>query len=404
MKEDIIKVSDTSTKYKILYDYLIRDWYKKENYMKKYDYLVVGAGLFASVFAYEMKKRGKKILVIDKKDHIGGNCYTKTKDSINIHSYGAHIFHTSDIKIWQYINKFAKFNSFINSPIANYKGTLYNLPFNMNTFAKMWDISTPKQARDIIDAQIKKEGIKTPENLEQQAISMVGRDIYEKLVKGYTSKQWGKPCNQLPTFIIKRLPVRFTFDNNYFNDIYQGIPIGGYTPIFEKLLDGIEVKLSTDYFEDRDYFENVAHKIIYTGQIDRYYRYTLGKLEYRSLRFENQYLDTPNYQGNAVINYTDEITPYTRIIEHKFFEHKDPYAIPHTIITREYPDSWDKDKEPYYPINDEKNNTLYQKYLNHSSKDSHIIFGGRLGTYKYMDMHITIASALELVKNQCQEI
>ena len=358
----------------------------------KYDYIIVGSGLFGSIIAYEMNKQGKKVLVLEKRNHIGGNIYTETVNEIVVHKYGAHIFHTSDKEVWEYINQFAEFNNYINSPIANYKGELYNLPFNMNTFVKLWNILTPQEALDKIEEQ---KFDKEPTNLEEQAISLVGVDIYNKLVKGYTEKQWGKDCKELPPSIIKRLPVRFTFDNNYFNDKYQGIPIGGYTKIIEQLLDGIEVKLETDFLENKDYYESICDKVIYTGKIDEYYDYCYGELEYRSLRFETISLPDNNYQGNAVINYTDRETPYTRIIEHKHFEFN---KCSRTIITKEYPEAYEKGKEAYYTINDDKNNELYEKYR--SITNNKVIFGGRLGDYKYYDMDKTIRKALDLVKGE----
>ena len=359
----------------------------------KYDYLIVGAGLFGSIFAYEANKKGKKCLVIDKRSHIAGNIYTENIDGINVHKYGAHIFHTSNKKVWDYINQFAEFNRYTNSPVAIFKNELYNMPFNMNTFNKLWGVITPKQAKEKIEQEKSEAGITEPKNLEEQAISLVGKTIYEKLVKGYTEKQWGKRANELPSFIIKRLPVRFTYDNNYFNDIYQGIPIGGYTKIIEKMLDGIEVKLNCDFFEYRNELENIAEKIIFTGPIDKYYNYIFGELEYRSLKFETEIIEEENYQGNAVVNYTEYEVPYTRIIEHKHFEYG---TQPKTVITREYPDIWNKEKEPYYPINNEENNTLYEKYKKLAEKDSKIIFGGRLGQYKYYDMDKVILEALNL--------
>ena len=362
-----------------------------------YDYLVVGAGLFGSVFAHEMTKKGCRCLVIDKRSHIGGNIYTEEYKGINVHKYGAHIFHTSNKKVWEYINQFAEFNRYTNSPVARYKDELYNLPFNMNTFNKLWGVITPQEAKDVINKQIKEADIENPSNLEEQAISLVGRDIYEKLVKGYTEKQWGKKATELPSFIIKRLPVRFTYDNNYFNDSYQGIPIGGYTKIIEKMLDGIDVKLDTDFFSDREYYENIADKILFTGPIDEYYEYKFGRLEYRTLRFENEVLETDNFQGNAVINYTEYEIPYTRIIEHKHFENT---SCDCTVITREYPADWTDGAEPYYPINDDKNNELYEKYAELAKESSKVIFGGRLGMYKYYDMHNIIAEALELVEKE----
>lgn len=373
--------------------------------MRKYDYLIVGAGLFGATFAYEMSKIGKKCLVIDRRNHIGGNIYCEKINDINVHKYGAHIFHTSDKEIWDYVNQFAEFNNYINSPIANYQGEIYNLPFNMNTFSKLWGVITPKEAEQKIEEQKAKFNITEPKNLEEQAISLVGKTIYEKLVKGYTEKQWGQRATELPSFIIKRLPVRFIYDNNYFNDIYQGIPIGGYTPIIEKMLDGIEVKLNCDFFENRKELENIAEKIVFTGQIDKYYNYQFGELEYRSLRFETEILEQENYQGNAVVNYTEYEVPYTRIIEHKHFEYgaslgkiAEGQALTKTIITREYPDAWSKEKEPYYPINNDKNNTLYEKYKELADNDSKVLFGGRLGQYKYFDMDKVIAEALKFVK------
>lgn len=363
----------------------------------KYDYLIVGAGLFGSIFAYEANKRGKKCLVIDKRNHVAGNIYTKEIEGINVHEYGAHIFHTSNKEVWDYIQQFAEFNRYTNSPIANYKGEIYNMPFNMNTFNKLWGVITPKEAKDKIDIQVKEAGIIEPQNLEEQAISMVGKDIYEKLVKGYTGKQWGRPCTELPSFIIKRLPVRFTYDNNYFNDTYQGIPIGGYTQIIEKMLLGIEVRLNTDFFAHREELESIADKIVFTGMIDQYYNYQYGTLEYRSLWFETEILNEENYQGNAVVNYTEYEIPYTRIIEHKHFEYG---TQPKTVITREYPAKWQKGDEPYYPMNDEKNNALYAKYKALADKESKVIFGGRLGMYKYFDMHHVIEEALKSAKEE----
>ena len=371
--------------------------------MKKYDYLIVGSGLFGAVFANEMTKSGKKCLVIDKRDHIGGNIYTKEVEGINVHMYGAHIFHTSDKKIWDYVNQFAEFNRYTNSPVARYKDELYNMPFNMNTFSKMWGVVTPKEAKEKIEAQIKEANIKEPKNLEEQALSLVGRDIYEKLVKGYTEKQWGRKANELPSFIIKRLPVRFTYDNNYFNDKYQGNPNGGYTTIIEKMLDGVDVRLNTDFFADRQEFSEIADKILFTGMIDEYFDHCYGYLEYRSLRFETETLDEENYQGNAVVNYTEYEIPYTRIIEHKHFEfmcQDESKRVPKTVITREYPADWKPGDEPYYPMNDEKNNALYEKYKALAEKESNVIFGGRLGMYKYFDMHNVIAEALRCAKNE----
>lgn len=365
--------------------------------MRKYDYLIVGSGLFGSIFAYEANKRGKKCLIIDKRSHIGGNVYTEEVEGINVHKYGAHIFHTSDKMIWDYIQQFADFNRYTNSPIAIYKDEVYNMPFNMNTFSRLWNIKTPKEAKEIIEKQKEESGITEPKNLEEQAISMVGKDIYEKLVKGYTGKQWGRPCTELPSFIIKRLPVRFTYDNNYFNDLYQGIPIGGYTKIIEKMLTGIDTKLNYDYFEHRDELNQIANKIVFTGMIDQFYDYKFGTLEYRSLRFETEVLDEENYQGNAVVNYTEYDIPYTRIIEHKHFEFGNQ---PKTIITKEYPSKWEKGDEPYYPMNDEKNNTLYAKYKELADQENNVIFGGRLGQYKYYDMHNVIAEALKYVDKE----
>lgn len=367
-----------------------------------YDYLIVGAGLFGSIFAYEAHKCKKKVLVIDKRAHIAGNVYTKEIEGIQVHKYGAHIFHTSDKAVWDYVQQFAEFNRYTNSPVARYKNELYNLPFNMNTFSKMWGIVTPAEAETKIKKQIAESGITEPKNLEEQAISLVGRDIYEKLVKGYTEKQWGRCATELPAFIIKRLPVRMTYDNNYFNDLYQGIPIGGYTQIVEKMLEGIEVRLNTDYFADRKKFDTLAKKIVFTGMIDEFFDYCFGELEYRSLRFETEVLDEENYQGNAVVNYTEFEIPYTRIIEHKHFEFgcQNGKYNPKTIITREYPAVWKKGNEPYYPMNDDKNNMLYSKYKELAEKRDNVIFGGRLGMYRYFDMHQVIAEALKCVKKE----
>ena len=367
----------------------------------KYDYLVVGTGLFGAIFAYEANKRGKKCLVIDKRNHVAGNIYTENIEGINVHKYGAHIFHTSNEEVWDYIQQFVKFNRYTNSPIANYKGEIYNMPFNMNTFNKLWGVITPKEAKEKIEEEKRQAGIEEPKNLEEQAISLVGKTIYEKLVKGYTEKQWGKKATELPSFIIKRLPVRFTYDNNYFNDLYQGIPIGGYTQIIEKMLEGIDVKLNYDYFEHREELDNIANKTIFTGQIDKYYDYKFGELEYRSLRFETEILDMQNYQGNAVVNYTEYEIPYTRIIEHKHFEFDT--TSPKTIVTKEYPDSWNKEKEPYYTINNERNNKLYEKYAELASKDDKVIFGGRLGSYKYYDMDKVILEALNTVNKELEK-
>ena len=377
--------------------------------MKKYDYLIVGSGLFGSIFAYEANKKGKRCLVIDKRSHIGGNIYTENIEGINVHKYGAHIFHTSNKEVWEYINQFAEFNRYTNSPIARYKDELYNLPFNMNTFNKLWGVVTPNEAKAKIEEEKKEAGITEPKNLEEQAISLVGKIIYEKLVKGYTEKQWGKRATELPSFIIKRLPVRFVYDNNYFNNIYQGIPIGGYTKIIEKMLEGIEVKLNCDFFENRKEMENIAEKIVFTGQIDKFYNYKYGELEYRSLRFETEILEEENYQGNAVVNYTEYEVPYTRIIEHKHFEYgaslgkiAEGNVANKTVITREYPDSWSQEKEPYYPINNERNNTLYDKYANLAKETKNIIFGGRLGKYKYYDMDKVIEEAIDCVKKELE--
>lgn len=367
-----------------------------------YDYLIVGAGLFGAVFAHEAKKKGKNVLVIDKRPHIAGNIYTEEVDGIQVHKYGAHIFHTSNKTVWDYIQQFAEFNRYTNSPVARYKGELYNMPFNMNTFNKMWGVITPDEAKAKIVSQIREAGIENPANLEEQAISLVGRDIYEKLVKGYTEKQWGKKATELPAFIIKRLPVRFTYDNNYFNDLYQGIPIGGYTQIIEKLLEGITVRLSTDYFTDRDYFDSIAKKCVFTGMIDQFYNYCYGELEYRSLSFETEELNRENYQGNAVVNYTEYEVPYTRIIEHKHFEFgcQNSKYNPKTIITKEYPSIWKKGDEPYYPMNDEKNNKLYQQYRELAEREQRVLFGGRLGMYKYFDMHQVIEEALQMAERE----
>lgn len=363
----------------------------------KYDYLIVGAGLFGSTFAYEASKKGKKCLVIDKRPHIAGNIYTENIEGINVHKYGAHIFHTSDKEIWDYVNQFAEFNRYTNSPVARYKNEVYNLPFNMNTFNKLWGVFTPQEAQAKIAEELADVKIQEPKNLEEQAIKLVGKTIYQKLVKGYTEKQWGMKATELPPFIIKRLPVRFTYDNNYFNDAYQGIPIGGYTQIIEKMLADCDVRLNCDFFENRQELENLADKIIFTGPIDKYYDYRFGQLEYRSVRFETEILDTDNFQGNAVVNYTEYEVPYTRIIEHKHFEFGKQ---PKTIISREYSDKWTIEKEPYYPINNDANNALYQKYAQLASAENKVIFGGRLGQYKYYDMHVVIAEALKLCKQE----
>ena len=363
----------------------------------KYDYLVVGAGLYGAVFACEAKRKGKKVLVIDKRDHIAGNVYTEEVEGINVHKYGAHIFHTNNKKVWKYITQFAEFNRYTNSPVANYKGELYSLPFNMYTFNKMWGVVTPQEAAAKIEEQRKAAGITEPKNLEEQAISLVGTDIYEKLVKGYTEKQWGRPCNELPSFIIKRLPVRLTFDNNYFNALYQGIPMGGYTKMVENLLDGIEVRLNEDYLENKAEYDAIAEKIVYTGAIDAYFGHSLGALEYRSVRFENEILDSDNFQGNAVVNYTDAETPWTRIIEHKWFEFGGQDK---TVISREYSSEWKFGDEPYYPVNDEKNGNLYAEYKKMAEMEEKVIFGGRLGEYKYYDMDAVIASALDMSEKE----
>lgn len=363
----------------------------------KYDYLIVGAGLFGAVVAHELAEQGKSVLVIDKRDHIAGNIYTEEIEGIQVHKYGAHIFHTSDKKIWDYVNRFAEFNHYINSPIAVYKDELYNLPFNMNTFSKMWNIRTPKEAREIIQRQIKELDIREPGNLEEQALSLAGKDVYGKLIKGYTEKQWGRDCKELPAFIIKRLPFRFTYDNNYFNDRFQGIPVGGYTKIVERMLEGIEVRTNTDFFEFRKENPDIAEKIVFTGMIDAYFGYQLGALEYRSVRFETEVLDCDNYQGNAVVNYTEREVPYTRIIEHKHFEFGKQ---PKTVISREYSSEWKVGMEPYYPVNDEKNNCLFAQYQKLAEKEKNVIFGGRLGNYKYYDMDKVIAAALETVNQK----
>lgn len=369
-----------------------------------YDYLIVGAGLFGSVFACEAAKRGKKVLVVDKRSHVGGNIFTREIEGIQVHEYGAHIFHTSDEKVWKYISQFAEFNRYTNSPLARYGEELYNMPFNMNTFHTMWGVRTPDEARAKIKEQIREAGIETPGNLEEQAICLVGRDIYEKLVKGYTEKQWGKRATELPAFIIQRLPVRFVYDNNYFNDAFQGIPIGGYTQIIEKMLDSslIEVKLNTDFSEERNALCPLAERIVYTGMIDAYYEYCFGELEYRSLRFETEVLDQENYQGNAVVNYTEYEIPYTRIIEHKHFEFQcqREKKNPKTVITKEYPHVWKHGDEPYYPLNDEKNNARYQQYRNRAEQERNVIFGGRLGLYRYFDMHQIVAAALSCASDE----
>jgi len=364
--------------------------------MSQYDYLIVGSGLFGAVYAHEAKKKGKKCLVIDKRNHQGGNVYCEQVEGINVHKYGAHIFHTNDKEIWDYVNQFVEFNRYTNSPVAFYKDEVYNLPFNMNTFHQLWGVKTPEEAQNKIDEQVKASGIKDPKNLEEQAISLVGIDIYEKLIKGYTEKQWGRKATELPAFIIKRLPVRFTYDNNYFNDKYQGIPIGGYNKLIEGLLDGIEVRLEVDFFAQREEFTKIADKIVFTGKIDEFYNNQFGSLEYRSLKFETKTLDQANFQGNAVINYTESKIPYTRIIEHKHFEFGTQKK---TVITYEYPDEWSLGKESYYPVNDDKNNAIYNQYKSLSEKDKNVIFGGRLAEYKYYDMHQIIGSALKKSKD-----
>ncbi|MFE8701745.1 UDP-galactopyranose mutase [Cytobacillus sp. FJAT-54145] len=364
-----------------------------------YDYLIVGAGLFGSTFAYEAAKRGKRVKVIDKRNHVAGNIYTENIEGINVHKYGAHIFHTNDKEIWDYVNQFAEFNRYTNSPIANYKGEIYNMPFNMNTFNKLWGVVTPEQAKEKIEEQKEAASIERPQNLEEQAISLIGTDVYHKLVKGYTEKQWGRKATNLPAFIIKRLPVRFTYDNNYFNDRYQGIPIGGYTQIVEKMLssDLIDVELGVDFFEKKEDYLNQFPKVVYTGMIDQFFDYQFGELEYRSLKFETSILNQENFQGNAVVNYTDAETPYTRIIEHKHFEFGNQ---PKTIITKEYPADWHRGEEPYYPINDSVNNEKFKKYMELATQTQNIIFGGRLGMYKYYDMHQVIGAALSVVKRE----
>jgi UDP-galactopyranose mutase len=367
---------------------------------KEYDYLIVGAGLYGAIFAHEATKRGKKCLVIDKRDHIGGNIYTKSVEGINVHTYGAHIFHTSNKKIWDYVNSFVEFNRYTNSPVANYNGELYNLPFNMNTFYQLWKVKTPEEAKAKLEEQIGDAFVENPQNLEEQAMSLVGKDIYFKLIKSYTEKQWGRKATELPAFIIKRLPVRFTFDNNYFDDTYQGIPNGGYTKIVEKMLEGIEVRTSVDYFKDREMLNNLASTVVYTGMIDEFYDYRFGTLEYRSLRFEHETLDKENYQGNAVVNYTDGETPFTRIIEHKHFEFGTQEK---TVITREYPSEWKKGDEPYYPVNDARNEEMFKQYKELSRSEENVIFGGRLADYKYYDMHHVVGIALKKVAEVFKE-
>lgn len=364
--------------------------------MKKYDYVLAGSGLYAGVWAYEARKRGKTCFVVEKRSHIGGNVYCEDVEGIHVHRYGAHIFHTSDRKVWDYVNKLAEFNRYTNSPVANYKGEMYNMPFNMNTFSKMWGISTPAEAKAIIEEQ-RQAVTGEPQNLEEQAISLVGTDIYQKLVKGYTEKQWGRDCKDLPAFIIKRLPVRFTYDNNYFNDLYQGIPIGGYNVIIDKLYEGCDIETGVDYLEHKDHYDALGETVVYTGTIDAYYGYQYGKLEYRSLEFENETLAEENYQGVAVVNYTDRETPYTRVIEHKHFEFG---TQPKTVITKEYPADWQEGMEAYYPVNDEKNQALYQQYADLAAQEGHVIFGGRLAEYKYYDMDKVIASALQRTEQE----
>lgn len=362
-----------------------------------YDYLIVGSGLFGSIFAYEAGKKGKQCLVVEKRDHIGGNIYTKEVEGIQVHQYGAHIFHTSNREVWEYVQQFAEFNRYTNSPVANYKGEIYNLPFNMNTFNKLWGVVTPAEAKAKIEEQAAAYRTEHPANLEEQALNLVGKDIYEKLIKGYTEKQWGHRATELPPEIIKRLPVRYIYDNNYFNDIYQGIPIGGYTAMIEKMLAKAEIRLGVDYLEHKDELDALAEKVVYTGPIDAYYGYQFGELEYRSVSFETEVLDQPNYQGNAVVNYTEYEVPYTRIIEHKHFEFGTQDK---TVISREYPAAWKKGDEPYYPVNNEKNNMLYHSYEKLAKEEKKVIFGGRLGTYKYMDMHHVVAEALWVTKEE----
>ena len=374
--------------------------------MNHYDYLVVGAGLYGAVFAQQAKEAGRSVLVIDRRDHIAGNVYTEDIEKIHVHRYGAHIFHTNLKEAWNYVNRFAEFNRFTNSPVANYRGELFSLPFNMYTFNKMWGVVTPEEAAAKIEEQRKEAGITEPKNLEEQAISLIGTDIYEKLVKGYTEKQWGRPCTELPAFIIKRLPVRLTFDNNYFNALFQGIPVGGYTKMVARMLEGIEVRLGEDYLADKDKWDAIADRIIYTGPIDAYFGFRLGYLEYRSVRFETELLDQPNFQGNAAVNYTDAETPWTRIIEHKWFEFgKDDEGndIPKTVISREYSSEWKPGDEPYYPVNDEKNGALYEEYRRLSEKEPKVVFGGRLGSYKYYDMDQVIAAALEMSSKELKK-
>ena len=365
--------------------------------MKAYDFIIVGAGLFGAVFAREAKKAGKKCLVIEKRKHIAGNIYTREIEGIQVHEYGAHIFHTSNKAIWEYVNQFAEFNRYTNAPVANYKGRMYNLPFNMNTFHQLWGVTTPEEAKAKIEAQKLEYAVENPQNLEEQALNLVGRDVYETLVKGYTEKQWGRRATELPAFIIKRLPVRFIYDNNYFDDAYQGIPIGGYTKMVERMLEGVEVSLEENFLDRQEYYKGKGEKIVYTGMIDEYFGYYFGELEYRSLRFETEILEEENHQGNAVVNYTEFEVPYTRVIEHKHFEYG---SQPRTVITREYPREWQKGDEPYYPMNDDRNAALYARYLEAASKEGNVIFGGRLGQYRYFDMDDTIEAALACVKGQ----
>ena len=376
--------------------------------MQHYDFLIVGAGLFGSVFAYNAMRQGKKCLVIDRRPHLGGNLYCEEVEGIHVHKYGAHIFHTSNKKVWDFVNSIVEFNRYTNSPVANYKGKLYNLPFNMNTFYQMWGVTTPAEAQAKIDeqkaeaiARMKADGVTEPRNLEEQAQMLIGKDIYEKLIKGYTEKQWGRKCTDLPAFIIKRLPVRMVFDNNYFNDKYQGIPIGGYNVLIERLLEDVDVRLDCDFFANREELESLADKVVFTGAIDEYYGYRFGKLEYRTVRFETEILDMPNYQGNAVVNYTEREVPYTRVIEHKHFEMfgEEVYQCPKTVISKEYSSEWTEGSEPYYPVNDDKNNALYQKYKELADKETNVIFGGRLAEYKYYDMHHIVEKALRLFES-----
>lgn len=367
-----------------------------------YDYLVVGAGLFGSIFAYEANKRGKKVLVIDKRNHVGGNMYCKNEDGIHVHEYGAHIFHTSNEKVWEYVNTLCQWNPYVNSPIAKYKNEIYNLPFNMNTFHALWGVSTPEEAKAKIAEQVQEAGIVTPRNLEEQAISLVGRDIYEKLIKGYTEKQWGRSCTELPEFIIKRLPVRFTYDNNYFNDKYQAIPVGGYNNIFNTLLSEIDIELNVDFFANRKFYEEKATKVVFTGMIDEYYDYCEGVLNYRSLKFEHELKTTGNFQGNAVVNYNEREVPFTRVIEHKHFD-RDCQNEHQTVITKEYPSEWKLGDEPYYPVNDTKNNEMFLKYKERAKQETNVIFGGRLADYKYYDMHHVVEEALKTVEKEFVE-